>query len=143
MGIQDIDRLIEIQTYANSFPGFNFKVDVGNYETAIEFEVGWKLSEEYVQAYHPPKSKSWKNNPDIKCPDLLDFHRKKIIEYEEETGKRRTGARLAKKGHGHPGDLDNIRDSRRNSYYEMTGFKLLRIWESDKDWMEKIDVFLS
>ncbi len=141
MGIQDCDRLIELQNYANSFPGFHFKADLGDYETAVEI---LESPGDKIQILHPPLSKDWTNkNSNIFCPDLLDFNNERIIEYEEETGNRRSGARLAKKGHGHPGDLANIRDSRRNSYYEKAGFRVLQIWESDKDWMEKINQFLS
>ena len=147
MGIQDCDRLIELQNYANSFPGFHFKVDLGDYETAIEFKIIvpplCKTGDSQIISICPPIAKDWIKNSEIFCPDLLDYNNKKIIEYEEETGNRRSGARLAKKGHGHPGDLANIRDSRRNSYYENAGFKFLQIWESDKDWMEKINQFLS
>lgn len=145
MGIQDCDRLIELQNYANSFPGVHFKVDLGNFETAIEFKEDVKHDgfTSAITAHHPPQALDWFFAEDVFCPDLLDYNNKRIIEYEEETGNRRSGARLAKKGHGHPGDLANIRDSRRNSYYEKSGFKFLQIWESDKDWMEKINQFLS
>ncbi len=140
MGEVDNDRLIELQNYANSFPGFHFKADLGDFETAIEFI---ESPDGKIQTLHPPIAKNWYDAYKILNPDLLDYNNKKIIEYEEETGNRRSGARLAKKGHGHPGDLANIRDSRRNSYYEKAGFKFLQIWESDKDWMEKINQFLS
>lgn len=143
MGIQDSDRLIELQQYTNTFPGYHFRADTGNFETAIEVI---HIHEGVGIGIHLPVSKDWneskKSGNLILCPDLLDFINKRIIEYEEETGNRRKGARLAKKGHGHPGDLANIRDTRRNSYYEKAGFKLLQIWESDQDWMKKIDQFL-
>lgn len=113
---------------------YSFRVDLGNYETGLEF-IG-------SQVFHPPISKDWSTNPIILCPDLLDYNNKIIIEYEEEVGNRRTGARLAKKGHQREGDMDNSRDTRRNKFYNRGGFHVLRIWESDKDWKEKIETFL-
>ena len=37
---------------------------------------------------------------------MLDYHNKIIIEYEEEVGERRSGAKLAKKGHHREDDMD-------------------------------------
>ena len=113
---------------------FFFKIDHGTYETAIEFIE--------KKSYHPPISKNWDSNPDIFCPDLLDWHNKIIIEYEEEVGPRKHGAFLAKKGHHREGDLDNKRDTRRGEYYRYGGFHILRIWESDELWAEKLEKFL-
>jgi hypothetical protein len=139
MGHQDIASLFVIKGEISTISkknnlDFSFKVDLGNYETALEF-VG-------VNAFHPPISKDWSTNPIILCPDLLDYHNRMIIEYEEEIGNRRTGARLAKKGHHREGDFDNSRDSRRNKFYKRGGFHVLRIWESDKNWKEKLEEFL-
>jgi len=113
---------------------FSFKIDHGTYETAIEF-VG-------VKCFHPPISQNWDSDPDIFCPDLLDWHNKIIIEYEEEVGPRRSGAFLAKKGHHREGDMDNKRDTRREKFYKHRGFHILRIWESDKLWRQKLEKFL-
>jgi len=113
---------------------FSFKIDHGTYETAIEF-VG-------VLSFHPPISENWDSDPNIFCPDLLDWHNKIIIEYEEEVGERRRGAFLAKKGHHREGDMDNTRDTRRGIFYEHRGFHILRIWESDKFWKKKLEKFL-
>ena len=139
MGNQDIAALFAIKTQIKEISekhtlSFAFKVDLGNYETAIEF-VGDAL-------FHPPLSKDWSTNPIILCPDLLDYHKKLIIEYEEEVGPKRTGTTLAKKGHHREGDYDNKRDARRNKFYSRGGFHVLRLWESDKDWKEKLENFL-
>ena len=112
----------------------HFTIDHGTYETAIEF-VGLK-------SFHPPISENWDGEPNIFCPDLLDWHNKIIIEYEEEVGERRRGAFLAKKGHNREGDMDNKRDTRREKFYMHRGFHILRIWESDKLWEEKLEAFL-
>jgi hypothetical protein len=139
MGHQDIASLfvikgeIRILCKKNNLD-FSFKVDLGNYETALEF-VG-------VNVFHPPISKDWSTSPIILCPDLLDYHHRMIIEYEEEIGNRRAGAQLAKKGHNREGDFDNSRDSRRNKFYKRGGFHVLRLWESDKNWKEKLEEFL-
>ncbi len=113
---------------------FIFQVDHGTYETAIEF-IGSK-------SYHPPISENWNQNPEIFCPDLLDYYNKIIIEYEEEVGGRRPGAKLARKGHHREGDLDTKRDFKRNLYYKDGAFRVLRIYESDKLWQKKITDFL-
>jgi len=138
MGHVDLESLFKIYYEVNSIKkrcnlNYDFKIDVGNYETAIEFIE--------KKPYHPPLSKDW-SNPVIFCPDLLDWHNKIIIEYEEEIGDRRPGAKLAIKGHNREGDIDNKRDSNRTTYYLSGGFHTLRIWESDVLWKEKLEKFL-
>ena len=139
MGEVDIENLFRIYDHTNFIIKkhsllFSFKIDHGTYETAIEF-VG-------NRTFHPPISKNWDSNYDILCPDLLDYHNRVIIEYEEEIGEPQRGAALAKKGHSREGDFDTRRDERRNHYYTQGGFRLLRIWESDKLWREKVEEFL-
>jgi len=143
MGIQDIERIHPIYRTCVDFSRlaeipFTFKVDSGNYETAIQFKDKYHA--------HPPWSEDWKTNPEIFCPDILDYDHKIIIEFEEETGPRRTGAYLAKKGHGQEGDMDMKKDTRRNELYKMAGFRILRIWESHYNhsiiWKLKLFQFL-
>lgn len=140
MGIIDIEYLsainkeIKLLTEKYDLP-FKFETDKGTYETAIEF-VGSK-------PYHPPFSKDWSTKPVIFCPDLLDWHNKIIIEYEEEIGDRKPGAALAKKGHHREGDMDNKKDTRRGKYYKSGGFHVLRIWECDPNWHQKLETFLT
>lgn len=118
---------------------FNFKVDSGSWETAIEFTA--------IGYHHPPRSKSWeeveKQGNEIKCPDILEYNHKIIIEWEEEHGSQKSGARLAKKGHSHKGDIDTNRDVDRNMLYRIAGFRLLRLYESDKDWNKQLESFLT
>lgn len=142
MGESDIENLHKIYRICVDYAklidkGHKFRVDLGSFETALEFT--------QYKVHHPPISKSWSNNPVIIVPDIMDFNKKLIIEYEEESGNRRTGAHLAKKGHGHEGDLSTKRDVRRDGLYEKHGFKLLKIWESDdiKKTKEKIFKFLN
>lgn len=139
MGLIDIDSLFRISTYLKKLIkehefSYSFKIDIGTYETAIEFIES--------KPYHPPISQNWNSKPIIFCPDLLDWNNKIIIEYEEEVGNRQPGAKLAKKGHNREGDLDNKRDIRRNQYYKKGKFRVFRIWESDKKWKEHLEVFL-
>lgn len=139
MGQVDIDNLFKIYYEINTIKKkhklkFFFKIDHGSYETAIEF-VG-------INHFHPPISQDWSEDPTIFCPDLLDYNKKIIIEFEEEVGEPRTGAKLAKKGHNREGDQANNRDSRRDRYYKQGGFRLLQIWKSDKDWRLKLEKFL-
>jgi hypothetical protein len=142
MGEADIENLHKIYRICVDYAklidkGHNFRVDNGSFETALEF------TEHKV--YHPPISKNWDNHPVIICPDIIDFNKKLIIEYEEESGNRRTGAYLAKKGHGHEGDYSTKRDVRRDGLYDKHGFKLLKIWQSDdiNKIKEKIFSFLN
>ena len=139
MGHQDITTLFlineEIKIICKKHHlDFSFKIDIGNYETALEF-IG-------TNVFHPPISKDWSTNPIILCPDLLDFHKRIIIEYEEEIGNQRPGAKLAKKGHNREGDFDKSRDTRRNKFYKRGSFQVFRIWESDNNWKEKLEDFL-
>jgi len=139
VGLVDIDSLFRVYNQIKKIIKkhnllFSFKIDTGSYETAIEF-----IEE---KPYHPPLSKDWSTKPFIFCPDLLDWHNKIIIEYEEEIGEQRRGAFLAKKGHHREGDMDNKRDTRRGTFYKQGGFHILRLWESDKMWEEKLETFL-
>lgn len=140
MGEIDIEHLMKIYRQCvqlckvHHLP-YSFRVDHGTYETAIEF-IGSK-------SYHPPISENWNQNPDIFCPDLLDYYNKIIIEYEEEVGERKPGAKLARKGHHREGDMDTKRDVRRNLYYEDGKFRVLRIYESDTLWQKKLVDFLT
>jgi len=105
---------------------YQFKEDSGDYETAF-------IINERGQTEIPTDLKNWENLKadgwTLQVPDISDFHSKIIIEYEEETGNRKPGAKLAKKGHGHPGDLTTPRDTKRDTNY--AGFKLCKVWESE------------
>lgn len=133
VSLHKIYEKIKIITKENNL-SYNFTVDDGDWETAIEF-IGAK-------SYHPPISVDWSNNPQIFCPDLLDFDNKIIIEYEEEVGNPRSGAKLAIKGHNREGDMPNKRDFKRNEFYADGNYKLLQIWESDENWVLKLERFL-
>ncbi len=135
MGIQDLDRLEQVQKYANSFPGANFIIDANTRESANTI-----LIDEYGHVIKSPISKEVADNlrkdgfrPFV--PDLLDFKNARIIEYQEEPKPMR-GPKIIKKGH------DEFSDSDKDLFYELAGFKQLKIWESDQDWMRKIDAFL-
>lgn len=124
--LQAINKAIKVLAEYTDHP-YTFKTDDGDWETAIEFPA--------IGYHHPPKSNSWEqvkeNDNEIKCPDLLDFEHKKIIELEEEGQKKRTGAKLPTKGHGREGDQTNSRDSNRDRLYRIAGFKVLKIYESE------------
>jgi len=146
MGVVDIvilheiyKKLLELEKEHNW--GFNFKTDDGNFETAIIF------NEETKSSRRPGPGETWN---DIKypetliCPDISDYDHKILFEYEEETGNRRSGAYLAKKGHGHMGDLPTKRDSSRNQHYRNSKFRFCRIWELEfKNMDDKLFHFLA
>lgn len=147
MGHQDIERLYPVYRACTDFCKlaelpFSFKEDTGSLDTMIEFIE----SDEKIEAVHPPISKNWeeskKNGNHLFNPDICDFEHKIIIEYEEETGPKRPGAKMAKKGHGHEGDYDTKRDANRNLYYHEAGFSVFRLWEynyKNSNW--KIQLF--
>ena len=143
MGAIDIETLMSINEEIKSLKTkYKFVVDHGSFETAIEF---WAMG-----YFHPPKSNSWeeakREQREIKCPDLLDYPNRLIIEFEEEGQKSRTGAKLSTKGHGPQGDLTNNRDTNRDYLYRIGGFKVLKIYESEWNngtWKEKLKQFLT
>lgn len=135
MGEQDIERIYPVYRACVDFCKladlpFSFKEDTGSMDTMIEFVE----SKDKVIAIHPPNSKSWEesktNGTRLFNPDICDFEHKIIIEFEEETGPKRPGAKMARKGHGHQGDYDTKRDTNRNEYYSQAGFTVFRLWES-------------
>ncbi|MGI9567067.1 MAG: hypothetical protein ACR2LL_08665 [Nitrosopumilus sp.] len=151
MGEQDIERLYPVYRACTDFCKlaelpFRFKEDLGDFETAIGFtEDGDEFGNLLLTLYHPPYSKNWNKAETIICPDILDYQHKIIIEFEEETGPRKAGEKYARKGHGHEGDLDTKRDSRRNEFYQLAGFKVFRLWEStfkNENWKAKLFEFL-
>ena len=135
MGIVDYENLYKIYRISIDYCKqeklpFHFKVDSGTFETAIEF---WAMG-----CYHPPKSKNWKElkktGNEIKCPDLLDYKHKMIIEYEEES-------KSDKKGH----TSESKHDSHRDMLYRIAGFRLLKIWEFElksNEYKNKVCQFL-
>ena len=122
MRIHPIYRILTDQCKEYGWP-YQFKEDVGSFETAIEF---WEMG-----YYHPPKSKSWneakKNGNTIKCPDILDYSNKLIIEFEEEPKPGKKGGKLGKKGHTE----ESARDTNRDMLYRIGGFKFCKVWESE------------
>jgi len=128
MGIVDYENLHKIYRVCVDYCKqekipFYFKVDSGNYETAIEFTA--------IGYHHPPKSKSWKElkkeGNEIKCPDLLAYDHKIIIELEEEPKPGKKMGELGKKGHVE----ESKRDSHRDMLYRISGFRLFKIWETE------------
>ena len=124
MRIYPIYKIVTNQCKEFGWP-FQFKEDLGTYETAFLIKDGATTL--------PTDFKDWeevnKNGWTLQEPDICDYYSKIIIEFEEETGPKKSGAKYAKKGHGHPGDLSTLRDTKRDKNY--SGFKLCKIWESE------------
>ena len=133
MGLQDLDRLYPVYRHATDisrmhlFP-FSFTLDTGSFETAIVFN---EMNNSFRKPMPHENWESIKYPEVIIVPDMSCYDARIIIEFEEETGNRKSGSHMAKKGHGHDGDLPTKRDSRRNHFYECAGFKLFRVWESN------------
>jgi len=142
MGIVDCENLHEIYRVCVDYCKqekipFQFKVDSGNWETAIEF---WAMG-----YYHPPRSKSWEEvkekGNEVKCPDILEYEHRVIIELEEEPKPGKRGGKLGKKGHAE----ESTRDTNRDMLYRIAGFKVLKIWETEfksKKYKAKLCQFL-
>jgi len=140
MGHKDLDNLHKIYRqiqYLNKTKGwyFAFKVDDGDYETRIDIRLSdgsWSRGNGGLPLI------GW----DMKCPDLIDFNRKIIIEFEEEA-KPNKGDRRIK---GHFPEVLNPRDQERDDLYAAAGFHLHKIWASDfKDestWTAELEAFL-
>ena len=143
MGEQDLERLYPIYRACTDFCTiaelpFSFKEDLGDYETIIAINGNdW---------YRPDPKQDWNSIcGEIFVPDIIDYSNHIIIEFEEETGPRKSGSRLARKGHGHEGDLDTKRDTKRNEYYKQAGFSVFRLWEltyKNENWKAKLFMFL-
>ena len=139
MGNNDLHRIHPIYRECvefckeNNLP-FHFREDLGNFETSIEFTA--------IGYHHPPKSKNWdeckKNGNEIKCPDLLDFENRIIIEMDEEPKPGKKMGKLGKKGHSD----ESEKDSHRDMLYRISGFRFLKIWESEKNWKDLLHKFL-
>lgn len=149
MGEVDIEILYEIYRACAEFSvqeslRLNFKLDTGHFETAIEFYKS--------DCSHPPVSNNRESvrvrGSMVLTPDILVLNGNKpqaIIEYEEETGPRKTGAKYARKGHGHEGDYCTKKDERRNGAYKSAGLSVFRLWEStykDGHWRGPLFEFL-
>lgn len=132
----DIEILHKINKYImDKYPGFNFKIDNGLKETAILIlDNGSCLSGACGFTAAMIKDGS------LFVPDMLDFNKKIIIEYEEESKPHR-GVKIVKRGHFE----ESKRDTNRDYYYNLANFKLCKIWESlnKEDWQKKIDDFLN
>lgn len=136
MGIQDLDRLDVITKYANSFPKYNFIMDVDTKHSrnAILINQHGQIITQPISKEDADKYRKLEFKPFV--PDIMDFKNKKIIEYQEEP-KPGKGAHIGKKGH------DEFSDEDKDLYYALAGFDQLKIWESDPNWMNKINSFLS
>lgn len=147
MGVKDSDILheiyekIKIFCKKNDLP-YHFKVDNGDFETAIEFK---EVVIDTIHHAHPPWAKNWDSNPEIKCPDILDYNNRIIFEYEEKGCKVRSGAYLPTKGHGREFDMTNQKDTQRDRLYKLGKFKVLKFYETDlkdKNWTKLYEFLL-
>lgn len=133
MGHRDFDRIYPVWQEANRISeefglGFRFKFDQGNYETRIDIS---DLGTCFIGNGKLPLI-----GFEMFCPDVLDFHNKIIIEYEEEAKPNKGSKR--RKGHFE----GNNHDLKRDWAYTKAKFGVCKIWESDKKWKETLKQFL-
>jgi hypothetical protein len=151
LGEKDLERIHPVYRFCvelskeKNWP-FQWKVDSGQHETAIQiFENG--------QIFSPPMNsmmtKAMMQGNEIQSrifePDILAFHDKIIIEYEEEA-KPHTGWFRAMFHKGHTQELLTPRDEERDKFYSAIAnppFKLFKVWQSDKRWKKKLEEFLT
>lgn len=146
MGHKDLVKLhlvySAVQSIAKMYGWhFQFKVDDGNFETAIIIGMDgeWKLPG--PESMEELKAREFQEK--LFCPDLIDYYQKLIIEYEE-LAKPNTGYLGAKMHKGHT-DYTNSRDTIRDAYYNKAGFNVLKIFENelkDESWKAKLRTFL-
>jgi len=136
MRINPIYKIVTAQCKQYGWP-YQFKEDLGTYETAFLAKVIEDINNtdptDNVVVSLPDDYISWKETKKdgwtLQEPDIWDFNYRIIIEYEEETGPKKPGAKYAKKAHGHPGDPTGTRDIKRDKNY--SGFRFCKIWESE------------
>jgi len=138
MGHKDLDSLHKIYREVQAlnkkyFWYFAFKVDDGSYETRIDVNDN---GDTFLGNGRLPLI-----GYEMFCPDLMEWNRKLIIEFEEEASSN-TGFMKAKKHKGHT-EYTNTRDTRRDNHYRK--FTLLKIWKKDLKsdiWKRKLQSFL-
>jgi len=121
---------------------FQFKVDDGNFETAIIIGMDGEWQLPGPESMQELKLQEFQEK--LFCPDLIELYQKIIIEFEE-LAKPNTGYLGAKMHKGHT-DYTNSRDSVRDEYYGKTGFHVLKIYENeykDGSWISKLEKFLA
>lgn len=145
MGISDLERIFRIYQYIRDFEklhdvSFGFIPDSGettqSNNTILINESGKWLKAAGITKPEWQKLKSEGFKPFV--PDLIEWHNRIIIEYQEEP-KPHKGPRIVQKGH------DEFSDSTKDLYYEIAGFNQLKLWDSwDHDTQKKeLFAFLS
>ena len=144
MGIQDSESINLIKTWIKEIDTenyFKFIVDFDTKEGRTRIlidEFGtWKkapfLTKQESEDY---RSRGFRQF----VPDLADFDKKLIIEYQEEskgrTGILRRHGKINKKGH------DEFSDKNKDLYYELAKFKVLKLWENSDNNKRQLEIFL-
>lgn len=135
MGFYDLEVLMTLRDYCQAFHEIDFKIDKGNFDTAV-------FINEFGKIITPESSQSREQSKQLKqqgfhefVPDLYNRKFSLVIEYQEEP-KPMKGPKIIKKGH------TEFSDEEKDLFYKLANIKQLKIWESDQNWMQKIDDFL-
>ena len=144
MGIQDSESINLIKTWIKEIDTenyFKFIVDFDTKEGRTRIlidEFGtWKkcpfLTKQEAEDY---RSRGFRQF----VPDLIDFDKKLIIEYQEEsegrTGILRRHGKINKKGH------DEFSDEDKDLFYDLAKFKVLKLWENSNNNKRQLEIFL-
>ncbi len=138
MGHHDLIKLFEIKAWIKEFnqvhqTSFKFIVDVDTQEGKTRIMIDqYGYYQRAITITKQEANDFKKKGYEMFVPDLIEFDKMLIIEYQEEP-KMRKGAYLAIKGHDELSDLD------KDAAYKRAHFKQLKIWESSKT--QKQDLF--
>jgi hypothetical protein len=150
MSVPDRDRKDRVYQYVKDLCNLNelqyaWTVDWGDRETAIIFdrETGQYRFPNRLETQEGIRYPEMWEVPDL-CVKRADPPL--VIEIEEETGPRKTGARMADKGHGHDGDLPGKNDAEKYENYDAAGIRYCRVWETELNtgnvWKMKLNRFI-
>ena len=131
MGIQDLERIYPLYRYlTDCYSKFRWEIDSGQMETVIAIQPDGKFWRPKVLGDAEPEYCR------IFVPDIMCYHAKIIIEYQEQPHPRKHRGRYKKKGH------TELSDETKDSFYTYAGFRQIKIWDDDPHWKITLDTAL-
>ena len=133
MGIQDLQKLFDIKEWIRDFniinkTDFNFIVD-SDTQKASRLLIDQDGNNRFLRTISKPQAENLRNQGFMMfVPDLIDIKNKLIIEYQED-------AKPGKKGHDELSDMD------KDLYYQLGGFRQLKLWEQWDTGTQKKQLF--
>lgn len=151
MGITDYDNLKLIKQWSKEYnlinsTKFDFIIDTDTKEGKTRIMINEVGDCEKRPFLTEKEAHTYRQNGYKMCvPDLMDYERKLIIEYQEEpkgrVGILRRRGKIRKKGH------DELSDTMKDEFYALAGFTQLKIWESSttkkQDLFDFLDLYVT